>query len=403
MKDVLNMSDEEFAKVDYNDIGKEDETSTSEPDNNTESSEELTSNNSETNIESKDTTNDEVSNQEDNSTVTNSSGSEEESSESTSDEKTEEVNSNEPVENNAEKSDVGDQATTPTDGDTDKLSWYEKLSKPFKANGREFTVKSPEESIRLMQLGLGYTKKMQSLSNDRRIAETLRQANISTPQDIGFLLDLKNGNKEAIKQLLKDHKIDPNDLVSYDDTDESEDGSSAKQTYTPTNPNFVDDKYLALQDQIQELMSVDGGNDTVNLILGLDSDSKKVFYQNPQLIATINNHRHDIMPSGVSMFDEIMQEADRQKALGNIPANAPWIQVYKQVGDYLYGDPLKAKAQQGAYIGSSKPQQNTTKPRNDEKVKQLSIPKNGAVNKVQHKDIFSMTDEEFAKLGENDI
>lgn len=395
--DINSLTDEEFSKLNSEDLVKTEETTDKQ---------ELTSENTNSNITNSDTSETETSNLDANNSTDSelSSGSENEVTNSDED-KVDESNSSE-VNNNisseqdnkdSEKADLGNQSTTPS-GDEDKLSWYEKLTKPFKANGQEFSVKSPEESIKLMQKGLNYTKKMKALAADRKLAETFKAANITTPEEIGFIIDLKNGNKEAIKQLLKQYKIDPNDLIDYSIDDSSED-SSNKKAYTPTVPKPVDDQYLELQDHIEEISSQPHGSETINMLMSLDDESKSVLYNNPSLINSLYSHQVDKRPSGLSTYQEITNEMERMKALGELPANMPFVYAYKTVGDKLYGAPENnIKKVNNGYLGTSKGTLKQDQTKNDSKVKQAITPRSGSTGNKVTKDIFSMTDEEFEKL-----
>lgn len=395
--DINSLTDEEFSKLNSEDLVKTEDT---------DDKQELTSEDTDSNITNSDTSETETSNLDANNSTDSelSSGSENEVNNSDED-KVDEPNSSE-VNNNisseqdnkdSEKADLGNQSTTPS-GDEEKLSWYEKLTKPFKANGQEFSVKSPEESIKLMQKGLNYTKKMKALAADRKLAETFKAANITTPEEIGFIIDLKNGNKEAIKQLLKQHKIDPNDLIDYSIDDSSED-SSNKKAYTPTVPKPVDDQYLELQDHIEEISSQPHGSETINMLMSLDNESKSVLYNNPSLINSLYSHQVDKRPSGLSTYQEITNEMERMKALGELPANMPFVYAYKTVGDKLYGAPENnVKKVNNGYLGTSKGTLKQDQTKNDSKVKQAITPRSGSTGNKVTKDIFSMTDEEFEKL-----
>lgn len=395
--DINSLTDEEFSKLNSEDLVKTEETTDKQ---------ELTSENTNSNITNSDTSETETSNLDvNNSTDSELSSSSENEVTNSDEDKVDESNSSE-VNNNisseqdnkdSEKADLGNQSTTPS-GDEDKLSWYEKLTKPFKANGQEFSVKSPEESIKLMQKGLNYTKKMKALAADRKLAETFKAANITTPEEIGFIIDLKNGNKEAIKQLLKQHKIDPNDLIDYSIDDSSED-SSNKKAYTPTVPKPVDDQYLELQDHIEEISSQPHGSETINMLMSLDDESKSVLYNNPSLINSLYSHQVDKRPSGLSTYQEITNEMERMKALGELPANMPFVYAYKTVGDKLYGAPENnIKKVNNGYLGTSKGTLKQDQTKNDSKVKQAITPRSGSTGNKVTKDIFSMTDEEFEKL-----
>lgn len=395
--DINSLTDEEFSKLNSEDLVKTEETTDKQ---------ELTSENTNSNITNSDTSETETSNLDANNSTDSELSSSSENGVTNSDgDKVDEPNFSE-VNNNisseqdnkdSEKADLGNQSTTPS-GDEDKLSWYEKLTKPFKANGQEFSVKSPEESIKLMQKGLNYTKKMKALAADRKLAETFKAANITTPEEIGFIIDLKNGNKEAIKQLLKQHKIDPNDLIDYSIDDSSED-SSNKKAYTPTVPKPVDDQYLELQDHIEEISSQPHGSETINMLMSLDDESKSVLYNNPSLINSLYSHQVDKRPSGLSTYQEITNEMERMKALGELPANMPFVYAYKTVGDKLYGAPENnIKKVNNGYLGTSKGTLKQDQTKNDSKVKQAITPRSGSTGNKVTKDIFSMTDEEFEKL-----
>ena len=397
--DVFSMSDEEFSKLNSEDIKEV----TTEQNN-----DQLTSNDTDTNITNSDTTNDEVINSASNNSTEDNSSSGSEDKQVTEQDKdtTDESNLSEPSnttnsnqdDESTEKADLGTQSTTTTE-DTDKLSWYEKLTKPFIANGKEFTVKSPEESIKLMQKGLNYTKKMQALANDRKLAETFR-ANRLTTQDIGLLLDLKSGNKEAIKQLLKQTNIDPNDLVDYD-LDENSQDASKKPAYQPTAPTPVSDQYLTLKDHIEEIASQPNGQETINLLVSLDDVSKDIIYKNPNLADSLYRHHFEKQKSGLTTYQEVVNEMDRMKALGELSENVPFVVAYKYAGDKLYGAPQQTNTQtNNGYLGSSR-DMSTAKPNisnTANKVKQAVTPKSGSAGKTVVKDIFSMSDEEFAKM-----
>src|SRR5215207_849386 len=70
--------------------------------------------------------------------------------------------------------------------------------KPFKANGREMSVTSPEEVRTLMQQGANYNKKMQGLKPHLALVKQLEQNNLLSDEKIGFLIDLSKKNPEAM-------------------------------------------------------------------------------------------------------------------------------------------------------------------------------------------------------------
>ena len=88
----------------------------------------------------------------------------------------------------------------------------EQIFAPFKANGKEIAPRTVEDVVQLMQMGANYTKKMQSIAPMRKAVESLSNAGIDSEEKLSYLIDLYKGDKEAIKQLLKNNQIDAMDL-----------------------------------------------------------------------------------------------------------------------------------------------------------------------------------------------
>lgn len=89
---------------------------------------------------------------------------------------------------------------------------YEQITAPFKANGREMKVESPEEAVRLMQQGANYVKKMQALKPHLKMVRMLENNGLLDEGRLNFLIDVSRKDPGAIKKLLKDANIDPMDL-----------------------------------------------------------------------------------------------------------------------------------------------------------------------------------------------
>ena len=81
---------------------------------------------------------------------------------------------------------------------------YDRLVAPFKANGREITVKSVDDAIALMQMGANYNKKMSALKPNLKLMKLLENNGLLDETKIGFLIDLEKKNPDAINKLIKD-------------------------------------------------------------------------------------------------------------------------------------------------------------------------------------------------------
>lgn len=86
--------------------------------------------------------------------------------------------------------------------------FYNTLTKPFKANGREFQVTNPNDMIALMQKGLNYSKKMEEIKPNLNLIKTLEQYGLTDESKLSYLIDLHNKKPEAIAKLIKDSEID---------------------------------------------------------------------------------------------------------------------------------------------------------------------------------------------------
>lgn len=192
---------------------------------------------------------------------------------------------------------------------------YTKLMAPFKANGKTITPKSPEEARQLMQMGANFTKKMQELVPQRKILTMLQNNNLLDEAQVSFLIDVAKKDPAAIQKLLKDGGIDP---LSIDTTTDS--------AYKDGN-HLVSDEAVNFQTALEELTSTPEGKDTVTIMhKEWDQASKDVLWKNPKLFDAIHTQRQN------GIYGRIVEEYDRQKVLGNIPAGVSFLQAYDVIG-----------------------------------------------------------------------
>lgn len=191
---------------------------------------------------------------------------------------------------------------------------YKQVMAPFKANGKEFTPNSPEEMVRLAQMGANYTKKMQALKPNLQLMRMLENNGLLEESRLSHLIDISKGDPKAIQKLLHDTKVDPLDL-----------DTSAAPTYTPGN-HRVSDEEMSFRDAIDEITSTDAGKETiVHLNSTWDPVSKKALVKEPALLGIINEHRSN------GVYAKITSEIERQRTLGQL-SGTPFIEAYKAVG-----------------------------------------------------------------------
>lgn len=270
-------------------------------------------------------------------------------------------------------------------------SAYKQIMAPFKANGKEFSPSSPEEVVRLMQMGANYTKKMQSLKPNLKLMRMLDNHGLLEENKVSFLIDLANKDQGAIQKLLVDSKIDPLDL-----------NTSETSKYRPGN-HSVSDQELAFHDTLTDVMSTTEGKSTVQLInTQWDSTSKDAVYREPNILSIINEQRAN------GIYDRISAEIDRQKMMGNL-TNVPFIQAYKQVGDALMTQgkliPNQTSAQPKPLVqgnGARVLETRTAAPKspvaNGDAARAASPSRSAPKTPAKSFDVFSMSDEEIMAI-----
>lgn len=203
----------------------------------------------------------------------------------------------------------------------DYAAFYNKIIAPLKANGKTIDIKSEDDVIRLMQMGAGFGRKMQDIQPHLKTLRFLEANNLLgvDQKDLAFLVDLRNKNPDAIKKLVKDAGIDPLDFNNEEEV-----------KYTTTIPE-VSDQQVAFAEALDNLNMVEGGNETIRIAnRDWDAKSHEKLMEEPSIIGAIHEQRMN------GIYDRIVREMDRQKALGNIPHSTPFLAAYKHVGDHLH-------------------------------------------------------------------
>lgn len=208
------------------------------------------------------------------------------------------------------------EAKTPTAEEYE--GFYKKVMAPFKANGKTIELRTPEEAIQLMQMGANYTRKLQDIQPHRKALLMLQNNDLLDEGKLSFLIDLDKKNPEAIKKLIKDAGIDPLDI-----------DTSVEPDYLEGNHRVTDEE-ASFRQTLDEVMASPAGKETVQIInADWDDASKDVLWKSPEIMTIIHSQREN------GVYDLIVSEMDRQKTLGQISADTPFLEAYKIVGDQL--------------------------------------------------------------------
>lgn len=257
---------------------------------------------------------------------------------------------------------------------------YDSIFKPFKANGKTITPRNAEDVISLMQMGANYTKKMQLMAPMKRAVESLNKAGINE-EELNFLIDIHNGDKEAIKNLLKKNEIDPIDL-DMEDT-----------KYVPKN-NIASDADVEFS---ETLMEIESSLPKIQEILNKtwDTKSKQLILKDPHLMKAL----HEEIEMG--RFDEVQQRLEIEKTFGRYKGVSD-IEAYIDLVTKMVNE--KARTSTTETKHTEKQPETTTKsiPDKTKAAPVRSKPKNQG-SSLTVKDLFSMSEEEFNKLSVNDL
>lgn len=271
---------------------------------------------------------------------------------------------------------------------------YENIMKPFKANGKEIKLDSPEEAVKLMQLGANYTRKMQAITPNIKILRMLETNGMLDEGKLNQFIDMAKGNKDAFAKFAKDSGIDPLDI----DTEKAVD-------YKPGN-HRVSDAEVGLQSILEDVNSTDYGQDLiVDMNHNWDDASKKEIFKEPGLIRVLASQKE------AGIYDQIAEVVNKQKVLGHPQISTlPFIQAYRMVGESLAqqgllkpkgtpapakSDTPKAKQQQPELGRGTAPAKKSVT--NDAKAKAASPSAKSTKKAAQTFNPLALSDEEFLK------
>lgn len=236
----------------------------------------------------------------------------------------------------------------------------------IRANGKEYDL-TLDELKQLAPKAMDYVKKTTTLKPFRSMVKVIQDNNI-TQEDLGLLVDLKQGNKEAIGKLIKDNNIDVYDLPE-------------DVNYTPRRIE-VSEKQMAFNDVINELQSEPEYDELNQIYTALDNPSKTFFYENPQALKFLHQ---DIVNGD---FSRIFPLADKQAVLDGY--SRPFIEYYIKVAT------SQSNQQQAQPQSTPQPVKTEQKPQNTSYAKKAaSIPTNTTGSKTVINYLDEIDDEKF--------
>ena len=268
----------------------------------------------------------------------------------------------------------------------DPAEQIKELFLPFKANGHDMTVDSVADARTLMQMGANYNKKMAALKPNLKILKMLENNNLLDENKLNYLIDLDRKNPDAITKLVKDSKLDLDDI----DTETEKD-------YKP-NTYTVNDKEVELDETLKDISDTESYAKTLNVISNKwDESSKQALLDKPAGIKVLNDH----VASGI--YDKITAAVETERMFGRIPATMSDLEAYTYVGDAINargGFNTKTQSKSPAQTSIRKATKQVVDPKLNDRKKAASSTKSSPRSKSKEAfNPLAMSDEEFEKVG----
>ncbi|AUR93615.1 hypothetical protein NVP1188A_47 [Vibrio phage 1.188.A._10N.286.51.A6] len=212
---------------------------------------------------------------------------------------------------------VGDTGDGETTEGTIPEGFYDALTAPFKAAGKEVSFTDPEEMRTLMKKGIGFEQRMGSLKKFERHMNALDKQGILNDDTINLVIELAQGKPEALKQYIEKNNIDVYDVIGIDNTEYS------PEKHVQSEEEFQNEQV------VQEIQSLDG-YEIIKPLAEDEWDDKS----REQLLASPELAKSMIRAANAGVHDMILVEAEKVKLLASVPISD--FDAYMQAGDKLH-------------------------------------------------------------------
>lgn len=279
----------------------------------------------------------------------------------------------EPLETEAteDKPDIAIPSLDEPTEEIDYKAFYETMTKPFKANGRELQIHNADDAIRLMQQGANYSKKMEELKPKKALLKALEENGLADKDKLGYLIDLANKDPKAIAKLVQESEID---LYEFD-TSQADDYQPNLQIHEPTafeeTLNEVTSQYPQMYEVVRDM--------TV-----WDDESKDILYNEPNILKAIAEQKQS------GFYDNVMAVIEQERMLGRM-TDMSMLQAYA-----LVESKLMARQQPNSFTGTRPNQPNTQT--NSDKKRSAGMPNGTQTPSTNPINILAISDEELLKL-----
>ncbi len=270
----------------------------------------------------------------------------------------------------------------------------------FKIDGQDITVSDPADINRLLERGLNSAAEAKLALPAQKLAQMLSNNKITTDAQLNHLLDIANGDKGALRQLLKDKGIDSYDLAS------PEGEAKAEDEYKPTD-HTVTDNTIALNRVLDSLQDSESFATTADVVMEQwDPVSRQVFMDNPNNFKVLNAQVAD------GTYEVINTEIKKLGIMGKLPAGESQFQIYQLVGNTMYANKqlpgqtpeavAETNLQPETVPAQLTPEQRLQQAANVQKRKRAVAPNRSVPNHTTQQvaapsDVYASSDDDFIK------
>lgn len=287
--------------------------------------------------------------------------------------------------------DLSDEEDPSTSAEVDYKTAYERVTAPFKANGKTIQANNVDDAIRLMQKGANYVKKMEQIKPHLKLVKMLGNSNLLDEQKLNRLIDMSNGDKAALKQFLAEQEIEATDLdTRYDEEEDT--------PYVPKD-HSVSDKEFEMSTVLDDIRSTPSYRTLINVVTQeWGEDSRTAINDRPEVLYTLNEH------IGNGLYDQIKDQIDNLKTFDNYPKGVPEIEVYGRI----FGQMQQSGTINQPSDEPSEQSQNITRNRNEEsrKAKRKAATSTRRTTKSSSpkiENILDMDDEQFLNQSDTSL
>ena len=258
---------------------------------------------------------------------------------------------------------------------------YKALFNPIKANGKEHTY-SPEEIIKLTQLGANYYADKEKIKPKLQMVKMMEKAGVDSEEKLIQALDIINGDKEALAKLIKEKEID---LLDVEEKMDEEDFK-----YTPDAEKYkVEDNPLESIDQ--QLKDSPVYEKVVSALSSFDESSRNFFIEDPEKILVLDEH----MKSG--LYEASVNEIERRKQFGDF-RNTSFIQAYEEVAQGILNSNSQEEPPKKETVTKKVHEASSSIPSSMQSKTEGNAPTQGTINLNDEKFINSLSENELDKL-----